>query len=139
MKVCGTAYLTTLMKVWILTKGSAWLAQVNIGIAKLIFYKFEPDYFLPTLPTINVVSGHIRSEMTKVGLEWDGSGAWLDPRLVVENMISSMKPTSSDHLTHIQVVADGVRVYRHTMICNIGLKLFDESDVFNSLSSMHLM
>ena len=77
--------------------------------------------------------------MLKVGLNWDSSGAWLDPKVVLDDMILTMKPISSDDITHIQIVADGVRVYRKSMICNIGLKLFDESELFNSLSSMKLM
>ena len=88
---------------------------------------------------MDTVSAHIRSEMTNVGLDWDCKGAWLDSKAVLDNMILSMHPTSSDNLTHIQVVADGVRVYRTSMVCNIGLKVFDESELFNSLSSMRLM
>ena len=77
--------------------------------------------------------------MARVGLDWDTSGAWLDPQVVLENMILTMKPVASDNLTHVQIVADGVRVYRKSMICNIGLKVFDESELFNSLSSMQLV
>ena len=88
---------------------------------------------------MDTVSNHIKPQMAEVGLDWDASGAWLDPVVVLDNMILTMKPTASDNLTHIQVVADGVRVYRKSMICNIGLKLFDENELFNSLSSMQLM
>ena len=85
------------------------------------------------------VSGHIKSQMAKVGFDWDCKGAWLDSQVVLDDMILTMNPTASDNMTHIQVVADGVRVYRKSMICNIGLKLFDENEFFNSLSSMKLM
>ena len=100
---------------------------------------FTSDYLIPTLPTIDTVSAFIKSEMAKVGLDWDSKGAWLDPHVVLDDMILSMKPTASDNFNHIQLVADGVRVYRKSMICNIGLKLFDESEFFNLLSSMKLM
>ena len=81
----------------------------------------------------------IQTEMTSRGLQWDSSGARLCADKAMASMIHEVPLSLYEGLYHFQLLADGVNVYRTASVCNVGLKLFDSSPGFNSLTSMTLL
>ena len=57
----------------------------------------------------------------------------------MNNMIDSIPDSELEGLFHFQMLADGVNVYRHAIVCNVGLKLFNKDPNYNSLTSMTLL
>ena len=74
-----------------------------------------------------------------LGLEWDASSAQLDPIIVMTNMVRDSVNSVIDGKYHFQLLADGVSCYRHMSVCNVGIKLFNDSPTYNSLTSMKVM
>ena len=74
-----------------------------------------------------------------LGLEWDASSSRLDARTVMERMIRDSDAGQFDSMYHFQILADGVTCYRHMSVCNVGIKLFNNSPNFNSLTSMKML
>ena len=97
------------------------------------------DYFIPTLPTMDAVRNWVKDEMGRRGLEWDSEAAQLSPDIAMESLIDNLPSSVVNGLYHFQLIADGVNVYRSASVCNVGLKLFDPSPGFNSLTSMTLL
>ena len=77
--------------------------------------------------------------MSVLGLEWDSSSARLDARTVMEKMIRDSEAGNIEGTHHFQILADGVTCYRHMSVCNVGIKLFNSSPNFNSLTSMKML
>ena len=77
--------------------------------------------------------------MASLGLSWDPSSARLDPRKIMTRMIDESKAAKIEGKYFFQILADGVSCYRHISVCNVGVKLFDQSPNFNSLTSMKLL
>ena len=108
-------------------------------ISRRIHIIFVADRLIPTLPTIDVVRAWIAVEMRLRGLAWDNTKATLCPEVTMSRMIEKLPSGSCEGLYHFQLLADGVNVYRSASMCNVGLKLFDTSPSFNSLTSMTLL
>ena len=100
---------------------------------------FHSDHFVPSLPTIEVVQKWVREEMEVLGLSWNPSSARLDPQKIMSRMIDGNAHAQIDGKYYFQILADGVSCYRHISVCNVGVKLFDQSPNFNSLTSMELL
>ena len=77
--------------------------------------------------------------MGRRGLEWDSQKARLSPDIAMEALINELPSSAFNGLYHFQLIADGVNVYRSGSVCNVGIKLFDGSPGFNSLTSMTLL
>ena len=77
--------------------------------------------------------------MRLLGLSWDPSSARLDPQKIMARMIDNNQGAQIDGKYYFQILADGVSCYRHMSVCNVGVKLFDQSPNFNSLTSMKLL
>ena len=97
------------------------------------------DHSFPTLPTIEVVQQWIKEEMKLLGLEWDSTKAHLDPIVMMKEMIANTESGDIDGKYHFQILADGVSCYRHVSVCNVGLKMFNASPNFNSLTSLKML
>ena len=77
--------------------------------------------------------------MGLLGLTWNPSSAQLDPLKMMKQMIDATESGQIDGKYHFQILADGVSCYRHISVCNVGIKLFNQSPNFNSLTSMKLV
>ena len=86
-----------------------------------------------------MVQRWVREEMSLLGLSWDPSSARLDPRMIMARMIHGNTHALIDGKYYFQILADGVSCYRHISVCNVGVKLFDQSPNFNSLTSMKML
>ena len=94
---------------------------------------------IPTLPSQDSIRAWMYSEMEKKGLVWDMGGASVDPRRLLRDTIAGPCVKDRDGNFHIQIMADGVKVFRNTMMTNVGIRPLDSSDTFNSLTGIRLL
>ena len=86
-----------------------------------------------------MVQKWVREEMATLGLSWDPSSAKLDPQKIMARMIDGNTHAQINGKYYFQILADGVSSYRHISVCNVGVKLFDQTPNFNSLTSKKLL
>ena len=94
---------------------------------------------MPSLPTSRVVRNWIKYEMERRHLRWDLNGARICPAKLLDEAVNEFDFRDSNGRAHIQVLADGVRVFRTAMMTNVGIRVLDDSDSYNSMQSMKLM
>ena len=94
---------------------------------------------MPSLPSQYAVRAWIRSEMERRGLVWDMWGARVDAATLLNKAVAGVTFRDSNKAVHLQILADGVRVFNNNMMTNIGVRAFDTSDVYNSMATMHLL
>ena len=110
-----------------------------LEIFALELNRFLADHDFPTLPTIEAVQKWIKKEMALRGLEWNSTSARLDPAIMMKSMVDTTPNSAIDGHYHFQIIADGVSAYRNLSVCNVGIKLFNSTPTFNSLTSMKLL
>jgi len=93
----------------------------------------------PTLPTIDAVQAWIKEEMRMLGLTWDANHAELNPLRLMESMVENTESGDIDGKYHFQIIADGVSCYRNMSVCNVGIKMFDRSPNYNSLTALRML
>ena len=79
------------------------------------------------------------AEMEKKGLVWDMGGARIDAGRLLSDVIAGPCVRDRDGNYHIQIMADGVKVFRNSMVTNVGIRPFDRSEDFNSLTGIRLV
>ena len=94
---------------------------------------------MPSLPTSRVVRDWIKHEMERRGLRWYKVGARICAATLIDKALSEHSFRDVNGRAHIQILADGVRVFRNAMMTNIGIRVLDNSDSYNSMQSMKLM
>ena len=116
-----------------------WIAVSFVHIANFISIHVCTDLLVPTLPTQDAVRAWIYNEMQKKGLVWDLGGAKVDPGRLLRDVIAEPCVKDADGNFHIQVMADGVKVFRNNMVTNVGIRALDRSNDFNSLTGIRLL
>ena len=79
------------------------------------------------------------AEMEKKGLSWDMGGARVDAGILLTDMMAGPCVRDGDGNFHIQVMADGVKVFRNTMMTNAGIRAFDRNELYNSMTGIRLL
>ena len=97
------------------------------------------EFLVPTLPTQDAIRSWMYAEMEKKGLACSWAGANIDPGRLLKDMIAGPCVRDNDGNYHIQVMADGVKVFRNSMMTNVGLRAFDRGDFYNSMTGLRLM
>ena len=94
---------------------------------------------VPTLPTQDAIRAWMYNEMQKKGLVWDLGGAKVDAGRLLSDVMAGPCVKDPYGNFHIQVMADGVQVFRNSMVTNVGIRALDRSDVYNSLTGIRLL
>ena len=67
------------------------------------------------------------------------TGARICPAKLIDRAVDELKFRDTNGKAHIQILADGVRVFRTAMMTNVGIRVLDNSDAYTSMQSMKLM
>ena len=77
--------------------------------------------------------------MESRGLRSESWGAVVDPFFLFKEAVAECKFRDGNKAAHLQILADGVRVFRSNMMTNVGLRAFDSSEFYNSMAAMKLL
>ena len=77
--------------------------------------------------------------MQRRGLTWELSGAKLRPTAVIEESLKRQPWRDSEGAAHIQILADGIRIFRTAMMTNVGLRVLEGGDAYNSMEALRLV
>ena len=94
---------------------------------------------MPALPSEYAVRKWIRVEMARRGLVWDSWGAQVDVSTLFDLAVAECSKGSASQNYHVQILADGVRVYHSTMMTNVGVRAFESGDLYNSMAALKLL
>ena len=81
----------------------------------------------------------IRVEMGRHGLVWDSWGARVDVSTLFDLAVAESSQKNGSPNCHLQILADGVRVYHSTMMTNVGVRAFDSCELYNSMAALKLL
>ena len=77
--------------------------------------------------------------MKKKGLLCDYGGARVDAGTLIKEVLAGPCVRDSEGNYHIQVMADGVKVFRNSMMTNVGIRAFNKDDYYNSMTGIRLL
>ena len=78
-------------------------------------------------------------EMEKKGLVCSLGGAKVDAGNLIKEVLAGPCVRDADGSYHIQVLADGVKVFRDSMMTNVGIRAFNRDDFYNSMTGIRLL
>ena len=94
---------------------------------------------MPAFPSQYAVRAWIRQEMERRGLAWELWGARVDAMDLLNAGLSQCSFRDAQKFAHVQILADGVRVFHANMMTNVGIRVFDSSDLYNSMAATKLL
>ena len=94
---------------------------------------------MPALPSQYAVRAWIRQEMERRGLVWELWGARVQAMDLLNKALDECSFRDINKAGHVQILADGVRVFHANMMTNVGLRAFDSSDTYNSMAVTKLL
>ena len=106
-----------------------------------IVYKICPHSGIPfpSLPTKHVVRAWVNNEMQRRGLTWDLKGAKIRPAAVLDDCLKRQPWRDGHGVAHVQILADGIRIFRNAMMTNVGLRVLEGGDAYNSMEALRLV
>ena len=77
--------------------------------------------------------------MQRRGLSWDLKGAKLQPAAVLQDSLKRQPWRDAQGVAHVQILADGIRIFRNAMMTNVGLRVLEAGDAYNSMEALRLV
>ena len=91
------------------------------------------------MPTQDAIRVWLYDEMQKKGLVCNMGRAQVDAGILLRDIMAGPCVQDADGKYNIQIMADAVKVFRTSMVTNVGIRALDASDNFNSLTGIRLM
>ena len=107
------------------------------------FLTCDSGLVVPTLPTSKTLRKWVNKEMQDLNLKFDNIGASMGFAAVTSRCVKKVLGTSALGMgrppINIQIMGDGVRVYRQTLVTTIAVRVLSNDNEYNSMTSMQLM
>ena len=95
------------------------------------------------MPKSKKIRKWIDNEMESVGLKFNRKGASVSfpetCKRLIEKVFGNASLGPGKPTRHIQIMADGVTVYRQTVFTSVACRVLDTNPDYNSMTSMSLL